>query len=171
MSVAGRAPINTRKAERRELAFHCTGCLKEDLVRIEAAERAGTLRTTGNWTAGEILDHVAKTVEFSIDGFPPEIRVVWPIRVIARLMKGRVTSGKTLSAGFKLPKESAAFLPSPGASTADGIARMRRVLDRLDGGARCTHASPAFGALSHDEWMRLHLGHAQLHLGFIQGIR
>jgi hypothetical protein len=48
---------------------------------------------------------------------------------------------------------------------------MRRVLDRLDGGARCTHASPAFGALSHDEWMRLHLGHAQLHLGFIQGIR
>jgi hypothetical protein len=54
------------------------------------------------------------------------------------------------------------------ASTATGfIARVRRVLDRLDSGARCTHASPAFGAMSHDEWMRLHLAHAQLHLGFV----
>jgi len=161
------APIDTRKAARRELAFHCTGCLREDLAKIEAADRAGTLRVTGNWTAGENLDHVAKAMEFSIDGFPPEVRVAWPLRMIARLMKGRMTSGKTLPAGFKLSKESAAFLPSPGTSTADGLARMRRVLDRVDSGARCTHASPAFGAMSHDEWMRLHLGHAQLHLGFV----
>jgi hypothetical protein len=159
--------IDTRKAQRRELAFHCTGCLKEDLARIEAADRAGTLRTTGNWTAGEILDHVAKTIEFSVDGFPPEVRVAWPVRVIARLMKGRMTSGRTLPPGFRLPKESAAFLPAPGVSTADGVARMRRILEKIDAGARCVHPSPAFGALSHDEWMRLHLGHAQLHLGFI----
>ncbi len=159
--------IDTRKATRREPSYHCTGCLKEDLARIEAAERAGTLRTTGNWTAGEILDHVAKTIEFSIDGFPPEVRVAWPIRMIGRVMKGRMTSGKTLPAGFKLPKESAAFLPKPGTSTADGLARLRRVLERLDAGARCVHPSPAFGALTHDEWMRLHLGHAQLHLGFV----
>ena len=37
-------------------------------------------------------------------------------RMIAGLMKWRVTSGKTLPPGFKLPKESAAFLPSPGTS-------------------------------------------------------
>jgi hypothetical protein len=164
----GAAPVDTRRAPRRALSFHCAGCLKEDLAKIEAAETAGTLRVTGNWTAGEILDHVAKTIEFSIDGFPSSVRVAWPVRVIARLMKGRVTSGRTLPAGFKLPKESAAFLPAPGTSTRDGLARMRRVLDRIDGGARCTHASPAFGAMSHDEWMRLHLGHAQLHLGFVQ---
>lgn len=78
--------IDTRKAQRRELAFHCTGCLKSDLAQIEAADRAGTLRVTGNWTAGEILDHVAKTIEFSIDGFPPEIRVAWPVRIVARLI-------------------------------------------------------------------------------------
>jgi hypothetical protein len=159
--------IDTRKATRREPSYHCTGCLKEDLAKIEAAERAGTLRTTGNWTTGEILDHVAKTIDFSIDGFPPEVRVAWPIRMFARLMKGRMTSGKTLPAGFKLPKESAAFLPKPGTSTADGLARLRRALERLDTGARCVHPSPAFGALTHDEWMRLHLGHAQLHLGFV----
>ena len=57
-------PINTSTAPRRELSFHCTGCLKEDLAKIEAADRAGTLRVTGNWTAGENLDHVAKTIEF-----------------------------------------------------------------------------------------------------------
>ena len=32
--------INTKKAARRELSFHCTGCLKEELARIEAAQRA-----------------------------------------------------------------------------------------------------------------------------------
>ncbi|MFN9076930.1 MAG: DUF1569 domain-containing protein [bacterium] len=160
--------IDTRKAQRRELAFHCTGCLKSDLAQIEAADRAGTLRVTGNWTAGEILDHVAKTIEFSIDGFPPESRVAWPVRIVARLMKGRMTSGKTLPAGLKLPRESAAFLPKSGTSTADGLARLRRVVERLDAGARCVHPSPAFGAMSHDEWMRLHLAHAQLHFGFMQ---
>ena len=51
--------INTKHAERRDLSFHCTGCLKEDLAKIEAAHRAGSLRTTGNWTAGENLDHIA----------------------------------------------------------------------------------------------------------------
>jgi len=161
-------PIDTRKAERRELAFHCTGCLKEDLAKIEAADRAGTLRVTGNWTAGENLDHIAKGIEFSIDGFPPEMRLAWPVRMIARLMKGRMTNGKTLPAGFKLPKVAAVFLPTPGTSTADGLARLRRVLERLDAGARCVHPSPAFGAMTHDEWMRLHLAHAQLHLGFIE---
>lgn len=160
-------PVNTSKAPRRELSFHCTGCLKEDLAKIEAADRAGTLRVTGNWTAGENLDHVAKTIEFSIDGFPPEVRIAWPVRMIARLMKGRMTSGKTLPAGFQLGSDADFFLPAPGTSVDAGLARLRRVLDRLDAGAKCTVPSAAFGAMTHDEWMRLQLGHAQLHLGFI----
>jgi hypothetical protein len=125
-------PINTSKAPRRELSFHCTGCLKEDLAKIEAADRAGTLRVTGNWTAGENLDHVAKTIEFSIDGFPPEVRIAWPVRMIARLMKGRMTSGKTLPAGFKIPQNASYMMPRSGCSFEDGLARLRTVLDRLD---------------------------------------
>jgi hypothetical protein len=160
--------INTKKAARRELSFHCTGCLKEDLAKIEAAHRAGTLRTTGNWSAGENLDHVAVMWEYALDGFPPEAKVSFPIRLVARLMKGSMTSGKTLPAGFKIPQNAAYMLPRPNCAFEVGLARLRKVLDRLDRGEQMTHASPAFGSMSHDEWMRLHLGHAQLHLGFLQ---
>jgi len=160
--------INTKKAPRRELAFHCTGCLKEDLAKIEAAHRAGTLGTTGNWTPGENLDHIAVMWEFALDGFPPEARVSFPIRLLARLAKGSMTSGKTLPAGFRIPQSAAYMLPRPNCSFDDGLARLRKVLDRLDRGERMTQKSPAFGSMTHDEWMGLHLGHAQLHLGFLQ---
>ncbi len=160
--------INTKNSPRRELAFHCTGCLKEDLAKIEAAHRAGTLGTTGNWTPGENLDHIAATWEFALDGFPPEARVSLPIRLVARLMKGSMTSGKTLPAGFQIPQSAAYMLPRPRCSFDDGLARLRKVLDRLDRGEQMTQRSPAFGSMTHDEWMRLHLGHAQLHLGFLQ---
>jgi len=159
--------VHTGHAPRRELSFHCTGCLKEELARIEAAERAGTLHHTGNWTAGENLDHVAKVWELALDGFPPEAKVPFFMRIIARLMKGRMTSGKTLPAGFQIPKGGEYMLPRKGCSFADGLAHLRRVLDRLDRGAQMTVASPAFGPMTHDEWMRLQLAHAQLHLGFL----
>lgn len=159
--------IDTRKAPRRELAFHCTGCLKEELARMESAQRAGTLRVTGNWTAGENLDHVARTWEYALDGFPPEARVPFVFRIMARLMKGRFTSGKTLPSGFRIPKNGSYMMPRPGCSFEDGLLRLRRVIDRLDRGERMEVASPAFGPMSHDEWMRLNLAHAQLHLGFI----
>ena len=160
-------PINTRSAPRRELSFHCTGCLKEELARIEDAHRKGTLTHTGNWTAGENLDHVAKAWEFAIDGFQSEVKVPWFIRLIASTMKGRMTSGKTLPAGFKMGKGGESFLPTPGTTVEAGLGRLRAVVDRLDAGTKCTKPSPAFGALTHDQWMRLNLGHAQLHLGFV----
>ena len=159
--------INTRHAERRDLSFHCTGCLKEDLAQLEAGYLAGTLRTTGNWSAGENLDHIAIMWEYSLDGAPPEAKVPFIIRLIAPLMKRSMTSGKTLPAGFKIPQNASYMMPRSGCSFEDGLARLRTVLDRLDRGGQMTHASPAFGKLSHDEWMGLHLGHAQLHLGFV----
>lgn len=159
--------VDTRKAPRRELSFHCTGCLKEDLARIESSHRRGTLVTTGNWSAGEILDHVAKSWEFALDGFPPEARVALPMRLIARLMKRRFTSGRTLPAGFQAGRHAQYMMPVPGTEFDAGMARLRRVLDRLDAGEEMQRESPAFGRLTHEEWMRLHLAHAQLHLGFI----
>jgi hypothetical protein len=159
--------INTRHAERRDLSFHCTGCLKEDLAQLEAGYLAGTLRTTGNWSAGENLDHIAIMWEYSLEGAPPEAKVPFIIRLIAPLMKRRATSGKTLPAGFKIPQNASYMMPRSGCSFEDGLARLRKVLDRLDRGEQMTHASPAFGKMSHDEWMGLHLGHAQLHLGFV----
>jgi hypothetical protein len=159
--------VNTKSAPRRELSFHCTGCLKEELARIEAASRSGSLSHTGNWTAGENLDHVARTWEYSFDGWPAELRPNFAIRVIGRLMKKRFTSGKTLPSGFNYGKAAPYLDPRPGCSVEDGVARLRNILDRLDRGEEMHAPSMAFGAMSHEENLRLQLAHAQLHLGFI----
>ncbi len=160
-------PINTKKAARRALSFSCTKCVREELARVEAAYASGALTHTGNWTEGEILDHVAKMWTMAFDGFPEHARPPLIIKLIARLMKGKFTSGKTLPAGFKLPKQASFMLPDAGTTFEVGMQRMLRVLDRVDAGERMTIESPAFGKLSHDEWIRLHLSHAQLHFGFL----
>ena len=160
--------VNTKTAPRRELSFHCTGCLKEELARVEAAHAAGTLTHTGNWTAGENLDHIALVWEFAFDGPPAGARVPFLIRLAGPLMKRWFTTGKTLPAGFKIPQSAAYMEPRQGVAFDVALARLRRVLDRLDRGERMEQRSPAFGAMSHDEWLRLHLGHAQLHLGFLR---
>ena len=160
-------PIDTKKAPRRELSFHCTGCLKEEMARIEAAEAAGTLGHTGNWTPGEILDHIALTWEYAFDGWPAEAKPNLFIKLIARTMKGSFTSGRTLPAGFQFGSAASYLAPRPGCTVAEGLARLRRILDRLDRGEEMRAPSPAFGAMSHEENMRLELGHAQLHLGFV----
>lgn len=160
-------PIDTKKAARRELSFHCTGCLKEELARIEAAEAAGTLACTGNWTPGEILDHVALTWEFAFDGWPAEAKPPFWMRLFGRLLKKRVTSGATTPAGIRLPKEASFLMPTPGAPFGPALARLRAVLDRIDRGEQATATSPMFGPMTHDESTRLNLGHAQLHLGFV----
>lgn len=45
--------------------------------------------------------------------------------------------------------------------------RLRRQIQRVQDGERFTQASPIFGKLSHEQWVNLHLKHAELHLGFL----
>ena len=161
-----RSPVDTRRAVRRTLSFHCLNCLSAELDRIEAAHRAGSLRTTGNWTPGENLDHCAKLLEFALDGFPS--RAPWFVRALARmLMLRRATSGRTAPAGFRLPKDAAYMLPQPGIAFEQSMARMRHCLARIAAGGRMSQPNPLFGPMSHEEWTRMQLGHCQLHLGFL----
>lgn len=163
----GTTRIDTKKAERRTLKFASIGDLRSDLAAIEAAHSAGTLRFTGNWTPGEIIDHLANLWEFSLDGFPAEINPPFFVKLFCYPMRFLFTNGKTLSPGYQLPKQAARIMPRPNCPFDQALARMRRLIDRVDAGERLTKPSPVFGKLSHDQWLRLHFGHCQLHLGFL----
>lgn len=160
--------VNTKSAPRRPLSFACTSCLKAELDRIETANARGTLGHTGNWTPAEILDHVALTWEFAFDGWPSKEKPNLLIKLFARMMKKRMVSGQTLPAGFRYGKAAAFLDPRKGVAFDVAMARLRKVIARVDSGERMTAVSPAFGALTHEEWLKLHLGHSQLHLGFIK---
>jgi uncharacterized small protein (DUF1192 family) len=162
-------PVNTKKAERRELAFKCTGCLKKELDRIEAAHRAGTLTTTGNWTPAQGFEHCARTWSAALDGFPPTFKPPAAVKLAAKLLfKKKAVSGQTAPAGIKPPKAvTDALEVGPEADFDETLAHLRAQIARTDAGEKFAHPSPLFGELTHDQWLKLQLGHCQSHLGFM----
>lgn len=160
-------PVNTKQAERRELLYTSIDDLRSDLDRLDAAHAAGTLRTTGNWSAGQAMEHCSILAECAIEGFPssPPALVRWLCIV---LLKKKALRGGSPPAGFKIPKQAAFLEPGEGTTYEEGAARLRRVFDRVTtGGERFRQDSPVFGKLSHDEWVRLQLGHSSLHMSFV----
>lgn len=160
--------VDTKKADRRGVEIESVEDLLADLDRLESAEGAGTLRTTGNWSAGQVLQHCARTWAAAIDGFPAEMRPPWWLKAGARLMfKKRAVAGETAPPGIKLPPEAAAILPEEGVTFAEGLGELRAQIGRTQGGERFNQPSPIFGKMTHEEWQKLQLGHCRLHLGFL----
>jgi hypothetical protein len=158
-------PVNTKKADRRHLTLTSTADLRAELDRLEAAHAAGTLTTTGNWSPGRILSHLADWISYYYDGFP--FSVPLPLRLIGPLFKRSM-----VSKGFRpgLPTQ----LPR-GVKDADldctfeeGLARLRAQLDRIDAGRSLAGTSPFLGKVTHDEAIRIQLHHAEHHLGFLR---
>ena len=156
--------VDTAVAERRPLRFDSPDQLLADVERLATAERAGTLRATGNWTLGQALGHLAAWVSYGYDGYPPMLRPPWIIKFLSRLAKKKYLT-KTLKPGFRIPGLPMGTVGDEPLPTADALARFNAAWSRL------RNAPPAkpnllFGPLSHDEWINLHLRHAELHLGF-----
>ena len=167
LADTARTPVDTKEARRRDLRFATFEEAAGDLDRLEAAMDAGTLTHTGNWTPGEVFDHLAKFLEFSLDGFPT--RAPLPVRWIARMMlKTKAThSEEPLPAGFTLPKQASAIMPESGIADRAGLDRLRVQVDRVLGGEAMIQTSPLLGQLAHDEWLTLQRKHFALHLSFL----
>lgn len=149
----------------RPLHFGTLAELRREVERLAAAGRAGTLRATGEWSPGQILQHLSRPIRFAIDGYP--FRAPWLIRTFGPMLKKRYTS-RTMPSGIRLPKSAAPMMPDASVPTEEGASQLLAALDRLDSGERMTHASPVFGPMTHEEWVQLHLRHAELHLGYLR---
>lgn len=160
------ALINTRKAERRTLHFDSINDIVKDVDRIVAADRAGKLRCTGNWTAGQTFGHLATWIEFGYNGFPPEAHPPGLVRLIAKVLKKRILY-KPMMAGMKIGRIPGGTLGTEPMSTEQGATRYKSVLARLHKREPLKFPSPAFGQMTEDETIALNLRHAELHLSFL----
>jgi hypothetical protein len=160
-------PVKTTSVPRRHLFFKCLGCLRGELDRIEAAHRAGTLTTTGNWTPGENLDHCAIPLEEGLDGTSKKGSFM--ARLFGRMVKSIILKPKrdAMRPGFNVGKSNPQLMPRPGVTYEQGMARIRRALARIEAGERMTKPSPWLGAMTHEEWVRLNLNHTAMHFGFL----
>lgn len=158
--------IDTGKVtDRRTLHFATLDDLLADVDRIFAADRAGTLRRTGNWTAGQTFGHLAAWLDYAYDGYPPELRPPWFIKLILKLRRKRFMRGP-LPAGVRIPRIKGGTMATEPCSTDEGLSRLTRAMDRLRA-APPSQPNIIFGPMSHEEWQQMHLRHAELHLSFL----
>jgi hypothetical protein len=157
-------PIDTGTvAGRRVLRFESIDQAMAEVERLAEAERAGRLRRLGNWSLGQTLGHLAAWVEYAYTGAP--LKVPFFIRWILRLRKRKFLYG-TMRSGVRIPGVEAGTLATDPVPLEEGRGRYRRAMERLKAEAP-TAPSPAFGRLTHEEWIALNLRHAELHLGFL----
>jgi len=150
----------------RRIEFRTWDDLLTELDRLEASDRAGRIERAGTWSPGQNAWHVSEFIRMSIDGFG--FRAPLPLRLAASLIKGWAMGPKPIPRNIALRGPMARVIPHEPISTAAGFAALRAQIDRIErGGEQCTHPSPLFGALTHDEWVRLHLKHAAHHLGML----
>lgn len=122
------------------------------------------VRTLGNWTEAQIVQHVARMMEFAYAGFP--FKASRYVRPVARLYLPRLLR-KGFTPSFRLPERARALLPDDAVSLAQAAAQMGAVLGRLDRGEPMTQPHPLFGVLSPEQWVQLHLRHAEHHFSFV----
>jgi hypothetical protein len=154
--------IDTAKVkERRQLHFTS---LDDILADVDHLAQAAEVRALGNWSAGQIFQHLAVAFNCSIDGFPFHLPA--PVRFLFRLFLKRVVLNKPMSAGFRLPQKAAKQLvPSP-IGQEEGLQNLRQAIRRLQAEEKRA-PNPVVGKLTREEWDKLHCRHAELHLSFL----
>jgi len=153
-------PIDTRRVQgRRPLRFTSLDAMLADAERLVASPNTKML---GNWPLGQILTHLTLAIHSSIDGI--SARAPWFIRLVGPWIKKRILQ-RGMSPGFKLPRTvERSFFP-PSASARDALEKLRIAAGRLQS-EKMTAIHPVLGKLTHEEWLELHLRHAEMHLSF-----
>jgi hypothetical protein len=163
------AAVNTgRVTNRRAVRLRTVDDLAAETERVIATAAAGRVRPLGNWSPAQVLWHLGKFIECSFDGFPfryrrgPEF-----ITRLFRRLAWRWLIRLALRPGFRNPPEAAVLEAPPTVTLDEAAALLRRQLGRIRGGERMTQSCSVEGAYTHDEWVYIHLRHAELHLSFL----
>ena len=157
--------INTKKVtDRRQLRFESLDDILRDAESLVAAERTGRLRATGNWTLGQALGHLAFWIDAPFDGYPEMKTPPWFMLKLIRLFKNGFLNNK-LPAGVRLPNVEAGTFGVDELPADEGYAALQASLDRLRSQTPTT-PNPVLGEMSREEWIKINLRHAELHLSF-----
>ncbi|MFO0829754.1 MAG: DUF1569 domain-containing protein [Phycisphaerales bacterium] len=150
--------------DRRSLTLNSLQDLRREVERIAASERSGKLRRSGNWSAGQSFHHLATWMGYSYTG-PPGPKPPWLLRLMGPVIKRRFLT-KGVPAGFRMRNVEGGTYGSEPRSLDEGTREILAAIERL-GRERLPDRHALFGRMTPDEWIRLHLKHAELHLSFL----
>ena len=149
-------------AERRDLKFQN---LDEVIADIEGLA-AGQVRTTGNHTFGQILNHLATSHDVATgrkQAPPPPFFM----KLMMPLMRRMVINSKPLKPGIKLPASGESFFwPNQDFDVAKSVEYFKDSVDFYKSNGPL-EKHPFFGKISKAESDELNCRHAALHLSFV----
>ena len=142
--------------------------LTAEVEHITLAAAAGKVRSLGNWSTAQAIWHIGKLIELSLDGFPFRYRrsPKWAVRAIRRL-SWRWLIALAFRPGFRNPPEAAVLEPDASLTLDAAAAYFRQQIARIRDGERMTQECSIDGPYSHEQWVYIHLRHAELHLSFL----
>jgi hypothetical protein len=138
-----------------------TPTLQDCVHWLDGLEAAPSVKTTGAWPLSAVLEHLAQSVEMSIDGYPQSKSALFQ-RTAGRAafavfrMKGR------MSHGLDQPIPGAPSL-SAGADWKDAAQRLRRAIARFEAHDGAFRPHFAYGALSKADYALAHSMHVTNH--------
>jgi hypothetical protein len=148
------------QTQRRSIEF---ATLDEVRADIEALA-AGSYVTVGKWSFAQILDHLASSLNCSLDGFPfkASFFVRW---FVAPMIKNSILT-REMKPGFKLPKKFSSYLPTEECTMDEALPKVLAAIKRFETELPLAD-HPFFGKMASEEWMNLHVRHAELHMSFV----
>jgi hypothetical protein len=116
--------------------------------------------TVGHWTLGGICDHLATTINLSMDSAPDDT----PATREQVIYRRRFFRSSVFPEGQTPPL--AIQQPAPDADLITAVESLRGTVARLRTHIRPFAAHPVLGPLTRDEWLVFHTRHAVHHLSF-----
>lgn len=130
----------------------------------DAEHLLGNHHTVGNWSFGQICQHLAKSMNASFDGFG--FTAPWWARwFIAPFVKNSFLT-KPMKPGFKMPKAATALVPDESIAPDEGLRQLKSAVERMSREVP-TMPHPFLGKLASEEVIQAHLRHCELHMSFI----
>jgi hypothetical protein len=152
--------MGTATSTRRSVRYSSIDEVVADAERAVSTNAA----TTGNWSLGQIIEHLAIAHEKMIDGFGFSAR--WPLPIVGRLVFKKRLLKKGMTPGFNLNPKAAAVLVPGETDAAAALEHLRKTVERLKTEQkRSPH--PFLGPMNAEESRQLCLRHAELHMSFV----
>lgn len=156
-------PSTPQVPQRRAIRFETIDEAIAEARRIAAAEREGRVRRTGAWTVGQNFGHVAAWIGYCFDGYP----IAAPEEMIARARaRLAVVLEKGMLGGVRIAGVEGGTAGIEEMSLEEGLTRLVAGFERLQRETP-TQAHVVFGELSREDWVKLHLRHAELHFSYL----
>jgi hypothetical protein len=143
--------------ERRSLRFTSIDQIMPEVDRLLQGHA-----TVGNWSLGQICDHLARAVNCTVDGYP--VKAPWLIRrTVGPIFVSRMLRAGKFAEGIKTPQ---VYEPKPGADAQTEVEALRNALRRFSHHVGPLAEHPLAGKVSRSLWEQYHCIHCAHHLSF-----